>query len=175
MEKKELTVGVKKQVIVDHLFDLPQLKWYMRIYYRTLNRIDAIKYFFRQTYERVRYGFKLEEAWDFKSHHASYCVPRLKRLKSKLHGHPTHLTHDEWAEILDKIIWAFENVNNDPQPIYSDDFDHRWLRTENDDGSVTFKSLNKTGTIDFSPVKEHTKRVDEGLELFAKYYRGLWD
>lgn len=165
----------KNQKIVDHLLDLPPLKWYEGIYYRILHRIDAIKYCFRQTYERIRYGFKLEEAWDFRSHHANYCIPRLQELKSKLHGHPAHLTHDEWVEILEKIIWAFENVDNSPEPTYSENFDHRWLRTDNTDGSVSFQSMNKTGTIDFSPVTEHTKKVDEGLELFAKYYRGLWD
>lgn len=34
---------------------------------------------------------------------------------------------------------------------------------------------NETGTVDWSPVEEHNKRIQDGLDLFAKHFRSLWD
>ena len=89
-------------------------------------------------------------------------------------GYPGGLTNEEWHDILDKMIWSFENNDNQPRPIYSEDYDHRYEVTKLD-GGTQYKSLNETGTVDWSPVEKHNARVQEGLDLFAKYYLNLWD
>lgn len=107
--------------------------------------------------------------------HSEIVVPRLKLLKERNMGYPGGLTNEEWHDILGKMIWSFENNDNDPDPIYSEDYDHRYEVIELDNGGTQYKSLNETGTIDWSPVEKHNARVQEGLDLFAKYYLNLWD
>jgi hypothetical protein len=51
----------------------------------------------------------------------------------------------EWLEMLDKMIWSFGEILNDEIHAY-----------------------------DLSTYKEYNERVQEGLELFGKYFRSLW-
>jgi len=107
--------------------------------------------------------------------HSQIVVPRLKLLKERNMGYPGGLTNEEWHDILDKMIWSFENHDNGPNPIYSEDYDHRYEVIELDNGNTQYRPLNKTGTIDWSPIEKHNEQVQEGLDLFAKYYLNLWD
>jgi hypothetical protein len=34
---------------------------------------------------------------------------------------------------------------------------------------------NHTAKFDVEGYQAHSKRIDNGLRLFGKYYRGLWD
>lgn len=52
---------------------------------------------------------------------------------------------DKWQEILDKMIWSF--------------------------GEIISDSFDKFDTIDFI---EYDKKLQEGLDLFGKYFRSLW-
>lgn len=90
-------------------------------------------------------------------------------------GHASPLNSiEEWQEVLDQIIWTFEHINDNISPIYSDDYDFRVAVTEKD-GLKTIRPLNKGAAVDLTPLNEHNKKIDKGLELFAKYYRSLWD
>ena len=164
------------EVIVDSLFGgmVGKIKWYEKVYYRTLRAFEETRYFFRKLYQKVRYGFPLYECWDFKSAHSSWALPRLKYFRANLSGHPSGLTLEEWEQILDKMVWSFEHHDDDIRPIYSDDYDHRYAMSKSDK-FTTYRPLNETGTVDWSPLEDHSKRVQEGLELFAKYYQNLWD
>ena len=72
-------------------------------------------------------------------------IPRLKYLKENTCGYPPDLeTFGEWQEILQKMIDAFELYNSD-----SDTFDMDQLKTENE-------------------------IIEEGMQLFGKYFRALW-
>jgi hypothetical protein len=51
----------------------------------------------------------------------------------------------EWLEMLDKMIWSFGQITDDT--VYAHD-------------QVNYK--------------EYNERVQEGLELFGKYFRSLW-
>ena len=80
----------------------------------------------------------------------------------------------ERAKILNKIIWSFENIDNEPTPKRPDDYDSRHTRTEYEDGSVSYEPFDKR-KWDWSEAKEHAKKVQEGLDLYGKYYLSLWD
>lgn len=163
--------------IVNSLFEdiLDEITFSEKVYYAIRRKFMDIRYSFRKARERLTHGFPLCEAWDFKSAHAKWCVPRLKHLRNNLNGHPTGLSSiEEWESILDKMIWSFEHHDDFVKPIYSDDYDHRLEVTE-ENGMKTYKPLNETGTIDWSPVHEHSNKVQEGLLLFSKYYVNLWD
>jgi len=100
-----------------------------------------------------------------------------------LHGCPSEFAPEgksveegveEWTEILNKIIWAFENIDNEPMPKKPDDYDPRQTVTEYDDGSVSYKAFDDR-KWDWSEAKEHARKVQEGLDLYGKYYLNLWD
>lgn len=50
--------------------------------------------------------------------------PALVAYKEKAAGHPGGITQDEWDDILDKMIFAFERYTEDDF-IYTNDEDHK--------------------------------------------------
>lgn len=57
---------------------------------------------------RRKYGFDSRELWALHDTIACFIYPRLKYFRDAGPGHPIDLTDDEWMEILDKMIWSFE-------------------------------------------------------------------
>jgi len=115
-------------------------------------------------------------------------LPVLKQLKASNHGCftvddqdvPEHLKEGEdearYNYVMDEMIWAFEHIVNDEweAEFYSgkhevftierEDGMHEWVRGEND----TFK-------VDYEGIQKVNDRIQNGLRLFGRYYRGLWD
>lgn len=152
-----------------------ELNWFEKKYYRALRAFSETKYWLKGVVQWLKYGFPLYQSWNFYGWHADMVLPRLRHLRNNLNGHPSLINSiEEWREILDKMIWSFENCEEIPHPVYSDDFDHRYKVTE-ENGMKSYISMNETGTVDWTPLKEHSERVQEGLGLFAKYYTNLWD
>ena len=123
-------------------------------------------------------------------------LPMLKKLKEVQHGCP-HIDDEDvpeginlrsteappkehewdtddnfckrWDWILDEMIWAFEQLVDDEND--SKFFDH----SEGLDKGLSFQeSINKL-KIDRVGLENHHKRIDNGLRLFGRYYRALWD
>jgi len=109
-------------------------------------------------------------------------VPMLKQLKATKHGSPfvadadvpeelrstsapekenewdTDANHHKrWDWVMDEMIWAFE------QTIDETNDDHFF------DRSVTPYVYDKDAH------HAHMFRIDNGIQLFGKYYQGLWD
>jgi len=196
VNKSELKVGDK----VEHFgFNFPPLKWWERLYLYPRWRFNDFCYSLRKIGQTIRDGFPSEESFDFYSHCSKWSLPRLKQLKKTKYGVPTEFSNDfdnrdftgqkyfsfyenlphktsteKWDEILDKIIWSMENHDKEPDPIYPLNYDHRQIVVEVNDNYVSYSSADER-KVDFTPVFEHTKRVDEGFELFGKHFRNLWD
>ena len=104
-------------------------------------------------------------------------------------------SHDEafdegikrWDETLDKMIWSFQQILFDDWELKyqhgNTEFD--WVKTDtlyhnpatgkNED---TFQMIDKNPGehwTDYEGMRIHEERIQEGLELFGKYYRHLWD
>ena len=92
-----------------------------------------------------------------------------------------------WDEILDKMIWSFQQIALED---YHDKYHHgnptyEWVETEETIfNTVTNKTEKLYQMIDKNPDQHwydgigdrlHDERIQEGLELFGKYYRALWD
>ncbi len=94
---------------------------------------------------------------------------------------------EKWDDILDKMIWSF-------QQIVCDDWEHQyhhgkaefdWIKTDqqiinpvNNKLEDTFQMVDKNPNAhwtDYEGMRIHEERIQEGLELFGKYYRHLWD
>ena len=85
------------------------------------------------------------EIWGLNYTLAKYILPRLKRFKELYNSYSFELTGTKWEEILDKMIWSFD-----------------YIIKENDSNEL------------LETMKE-VIRCQEGLDLFSKYFRNLWD
>lgn len=68
--------------------------------------------------QRMERGFDDSETWSLDYTIAKFILPRLKRFKEVTNGYPGGLSEEEWDEILDKMIYAFDLKVN-----YDSDFD----------------------------------------------------
>lgn len=169
MSKETVHTNLVEAMICDTSWE-----WYEYITIPVSRISYNIKFKIKSFIQKIRFGFPDYEWYNFKNHTADYIAPRLVALKEKTRSVPIGLKEEEWKATLDKMIWAFKNISNQPGLDYSVDYDHRVLKTEHDDGSVTIASMNKTGKASFDSINKHNEQVQEGLKLFAEYYHDLW-
>ena len=93
-------------------------------------------------------GFSDSETWALDSVICQFILPRLIRFKEIVGGHPAGLTKKKWNDILNEIIFAFYFSNNCDE----DEFVNCDEKT---------RSLNWL-------------RYEDGMQLFAKWFRNLW-
>ena len=100
-----------------------------------------------------------------------------KELRSTAPGGRTGLKNsydwDNYAEaryswMLDELIWTFEQIANDDNE--SQFYDHSESEKEPD-----FNKSIKKLKVDRAGLEAHHKRIENGLRLFGKYFRTLWD
>jgi len=88
-----------------------------------------------------------------------------------------------WDWIMDEMIWAFEQLNMDD---WEDQFhtgvhDTVWVPSKELDAKgkpLTYemkKGPKDTHKFDKKGWLKHNARIDNGLKLFGKYFRALWD
>jgi hypothetical protein len=104
-------------------------------------------------------------------------------------------SHDEawtagakrWEEALDKMIWSFEQLclvdYNEKYHHGKSEYD--WVKSDKTfanpiTGKVeeTFRMVDKNPDehfFDTEGLRLHEERIQEGLDLFGKHYRSLWD
>jgi hypothetical protein len=124
--------------------------------------LRPIKFF----YQRLTRGYDDSCMWSLDHHLAKLILPRLKLFRQQPHGcpagssagssdicfHPTDAEGDPdlaaWDEKLDKMVYAFEYI-------------------------ASGKSWEYEMTLEQEAAED--RKVAEGLELFGKYFRGLWN
>lgn len=103
------------------------------------------------------------------------------------HGELFNQKCREWDDVLDKMIWAFQQIAEDD---YDAKYHHGTPKYDWVDANHPYPNP-KTGVmeptyrmVDLNPGEHwydheghqlHEQRIQEGVELFAKYYRNLWD
>ena len=91
---------------------------------------------------------------------------------------------EQWDEIMDKMIWSFEElIRDDPpefwitKPIWHDNWEDNWSDfapdNEKSPGCKTLR-LKREGKMDHKAWKEYEDRIQDGLDLFGSHFRGLW-
>ena len=99
----------------------------------------------KMKYQKLIRGYSDIEIWNLDITTAEWIIPRLKYLKEHTCGYPPDLeTFEEWQEILQKMIDAFE--------LYA----------------------CESETIDEAQLKTENEIIEEGIQLFGKYFRALW-
>jgi hypothetical protein len=107
------------------------------------------------------------------------------------------LHEERYNWVLDEMIWTFKQLTSDEKEednFRSGEIDQLWQALDIDhnpigepqklgdrekhDG-VEFYTMvdgpNHTYKVDYDGLKVYHKRIDNGLLLFGKYYRTLWD
>lgn len=86
-----------------------------------------------------------------------------------------------WDWIMNEMIWTFEQLNSDWESQFSSgeaDFQEKPIEWD-ENGKPTLYSLLESPTstykFDSEGYEKCTERITNGLRLFGKYYRGLWD
>ena len=95
--------------------------------------------------------------------------------------------NDAWNEVLDKMIWSFQQIALDD---YESQYHHGKVKMGWRESiiqipnPVTGKTEPVYEMVDENPDehwydqvghKLHEERIQEGLELFGKHFRSLWD
>ena len=94
---------------------------------------------------------------------------------------------ERWDETLDKMIWSFEQLLKGD---YDDQYNHGeaeydWVKSDKTyPNPITGKIEATYQMVDKNPNEhwydsvghqKHDERIQEGLELFGKYFRSMWD
>lgn len=82
---------------------------------------------------------------------------------------------ERWDWVLDEIVWTFEQIldDNADMKFVSGNCDIRWKKLENDCSEMVF-GPEHTQVTDHEGQANWTKRKQNGLRLFGKYYESLW-
>ena len=141
------------------------------------------------------------DTWSMDNTLSLIIEPMLKQLKANKSGHPCGIVPDpngetepgypcgncgcakEWEIILDKMIFAFESLNNDYEDKYhSGECDFTWTPVNVKGEEVPegeYRRMdngpNHTHKFDIDGYQKHNEKIQEGLELFGKHFRSLWD
>ena len=103
------------------------------------------------------------------------------------HNEAFEIACKRWEEVLDKMIWSFQQILFDDweQQYYHGQPEYEWKKSDekytnplNGKTEETFTMIDKNPDehwTDFEGMRVHQERIQEGLELFGKYYQHLWD
>ena len=86
----------------------------------------------------------ISELWGLDYTLAKYILPRLIKFKENAEGYPADITWEEYLIILDKMIWSFDYI------------------------------IKSEYISNFDDIKKNDDKCQEGLHLFAEYFRSLW-
>ena len=135
--------------------------------------------------QTVRIRIDPWDTWNMAETLGDIILPMLKQLRDEKHGSPGSLKpfqetsnesqqycfdwykdddnkawelgHKQWCDIMDKMVWSFEQVVN----------------RERDE--AFYKKINGKRKFDNEAYKVYHEKMQEGLDLFSKYYMSLWD
>lgn len=102
-------------------------------------------YEIKMKYQLVTRGYSDRNVYSMCDDMATLNIKLLTALRDNGHGNPYGLTKKKWKAILTKMIEGFETVDT-----------YSW-------------DLSK------SQEKKNQKKFEEGMELYAKWYKNLWD
>lgn len=152
---------------------------------------------------KVRVRIDPWDTWSMDQTLVPIILPMLKQLKETKHGSPGSMPafkydsnqtqlcfdfypegdnlsweigHAQWGEILDKMIWSFEQLETDwEHQFHSGVHDILWEPVPGTDLTEMKRGPNDTHKFDFKGYEAHLERIRDGLRLFGEHYMDLWD
>ncbi len=105
-------------------------------------------------FQRMFRGYDDTAVWGLNGYLTDIIHPVLKRIKEFKAGHPASITSEEWDKILDELIWTFEYLYNDDHMVEPWWTEHMKQTSEQ--------------------RQEDWQRIEQGLQLFGRWYNALW-
>ena len=127
------------------------------------------------------------DTWSLDHTLAVIIAPALKHYKVTTQSYCGEFTtEEEWHVVLDKMIFAFETLATDDweAQFHSGTIDMKHIPMDANGNEVDKKDAvvyhigkgpNDTHVFDQAGWTAYNDRIQEGLNLFGKYYRSLWD
>lgn len=112
--------------------------------------------------ERAKKGYCKEDIWNINDWFLNIIPRILKDFNESRNGYPCNLSDEEWDNIIKRMIFCFEEANEDTCSQTNE------IEFEIEDYE---KWLKREAEID----KYRNDMKNEGLELFSKYFWNLWD
>ena len=140
---------------------------------------DLCQWIYNRRKRKVKIHIDNYDVWNMDATLALIILPMLKLLKEKKHGSPFVDDND----VPDNLGIRSTDVirkETDSEYDWDDNIHARWNWVL-DEMLYTFESMlreeefYRDGIFDSERFKEYNARIDRGLLLFGKYYRGLWD
>jgi len=181
------------ELIEDNILDTNEIIYKLKIFFRNAFSPSFWKRKIRFFLQRLSRGFDDSDTWWLSGTIAKFVLPRLRHLRAYHAGYPASLRNSiEWKRIMDKMVIALEAVE------IKNDFDMsevilRWERLKKlvkenkhefnflpEDEAVRDEVLKKI-IIGFEAIirddweETSNKEIEEGLDLFRKYFESLWD
>ena len=156
---------------VDYILDKIPYGW--RIYDICVN----VKNNFVAAYQVLRYGVCDRECWQLTNTFTSFILPRLKHYKKmKRTGFPSELTSEQWENILDEIIFAFEYMH---EPEIHNPIPKHWRYEPETLANYLAREKTpeeKQAYKDYiAKANELDERMKKGLQLFSIHFNEFWD
>jgi hypothetical protein len=156
-------------------------------------------------HRKIRIRIDKYDTWNMDGTLSMIALPMLRQLHETKHGAPMTDDDDvpaglnlrateapskeneydvddnhfrRWDWIMDEMIWTFEQLQPDcdwEQQYYTGEVDLVFKPVENSTCSEMIEGPNHTRICDYDGLKVHDDRIANGLRLFGKYYRALWD
>lgn len=169
-------------------------EWYDRVVFKFFDKLrDLVAPLNRWANSRPRkvvVRYDKYDTWSLDHTLALIILPGLKQLYATNHGFfpvdpsdtPEELDDQaRYRWVMEEMIWTFEQIL-EPQEFTRGNWDMNWNPID-EEGNPNpkgkwlemVKGPNHTFTVDTEAEKAYNDRISNGLRLFGKYYRGLWD
>lgn len=141
--------------------------------------------------QRKSLGCDQTEMWSLDYSVSKYIVPRLRLFKefteqNKMHAEaPYEFTEEQWIDVLNKMLYSFEqkiSTEDDYSRLFDKyygpfpDFEWEDLPDGTSQLKNNLKVLSAKEQKNFEKDKALIKKnINEGLNLFVKYFDQLWD
>ena len=114
------------------------------------------------------------DTWSLDYSLSQIILPLLERYKELNIGIPMkYETIDEWNEVVDKMIWSFQQLKDDnwEDQYYTGTID--FVTKLNDKGQYVLENIGDF-EADEEGLRKHYERIQEGLILFGEHFMDLW-
>ena len=136
----------------------------------------------------TKHGSPLVDDTDVPEHLRSTAAPALSQDQIDC-GHTDDLFHTRWTWVLDEMIWAFEQLEQGDwdEQFHTGVIDFKSVPVDKDgnvlpedrrDDATWFRmerGPKDTSKYDKAGHDAHAARIQNGFNLFGKYYQALWD
>lgn len=159
---------------------------------------DFCQWIYDKRQRKIKIKIHEYDTWSMDSTLALIIVPMLEQLKASKHGTPMSMFEEEdgidewgnpgeeahkeaierWNAVIDHMIWSFKQLTIDDG--------HKDFRIV--EGELDLTDHPEDKGKDCTPLRwkvepetnwnayfAYEEKIEEGLELFGKHYRSLWD